>query len=39
VKSLSCTSNNHVFKGCDPNFEVTIFQILKVAANGTSTLH
>ena len=26
------------FKGCDPTFEVTIFQILKVRTNETSTL-
>jgi len=27
------------FKGCDSNFEVIIFQILKVASNETTTLH
>ena len=26
-------------KGCDSNFEVNIFQILKVATNETTTLH
>ena len=29
----------HPFKGYDPNFEVNIFEILKVATNETSTLH
>ena len=28
-----------LFKGCDTNFEVNIFQIFKVATNETSTLH
>ena len=27
-----------LFKGCDSNFEVNIFQILKVATNGTSMI-
>ena len=27
-----------IFKGCDSNFEVNIFQILTVATNETSTL-
>ena len=28
-----------IVKGCDSNFVVDIFQIFKVAANETSTLH
>jgi len=28
-----------LFKGCDSNSEVNIFQIIKVATNQTSTLH
>jgi len=35
-RKLSLTA---LVKSCDPNFEVNIFQILKVATNETSTLH
>ena len=30
---------DNTFKGCDSNFEVVLFHILKVATNETTTLH
>jgi len=33
------TLKENVFKGCDSNFEINIFQFFKVATNETSTLH
>ena len=38
MRSMNCTSYKYWLKGCDLNFEVNIFQILKVATKETSTL-
>ena len=38
IDSLIINVRKSVFKGCDSNFEVYIFPILKFASNETATL-
>jgi len=39
ITNRQTNKNIHKLKGCDSNFEVNIFHILKVATNETSTSH